>query len=47
MNDEIKSEHERGLAVPLVESWRMAYVIVVVVFVLDVAAFYGLGRYFA
>ena len=33
--------------VPLFGSWRNAYVVVVVVFVFDVALFYAISRYFA
>jgi len=34
-------------AVPLFGSWRNAYAVVVVVFVVEVALFYLLGRFFA
>ena len=34
-------------AVPLFGSWRKAYLVVVVVFLLDVAIFYGISRFFA
>ena len=37
-----KPEH-----VPLFGSWRKAYLIVVAAFVLDVALFYAISRYFA
>jgi hypothetical protein len=33
--------------VPLFGTWRNAYVIVVAVFVVEVALFYALGRFFA
>jgi len=33
--------------VPLFGTWRNAYVIVVAVFILEVALFYALGRFFA
>jgi hypothetical protein len=38
---------EPGEAVPLFGSWRKAYVAVVVVFVLEVALFYFVSRYFS
>jgi len=37
----------RDSHVPLFGSWRNAYVIVVAVFVVEVALFYALGRLFA
>ena len=33
--------------VPLFGSWRNAYIVVIVVFVLNVALFYAIGRLFA
>ena len=33
--------------VPLFGSWRKAYLVVVAVFIIDVAAFYAISRYFA
>ena len=37
-------EHRR---VPLFGSWRNAYIVVVAVFVLNVAFFYAIARFFA
>ena len=34
-------------AVPLFGSWRKAYLVVIGVFLLDVAIFYGISRFFA
>ena len=34
-------------AVPLFGTWRKAYLVVVVVFLLDVAIFYGISCFFA
>ena len=33
--------------VPLFGSWRNAYIVVIAVFVLNVALFYAISRYFA
>jgi hypothetical protein len=33
--------------VPLFGTWRTAYIIVVVVFIVNVALFYAISRYFA
>lgn len=33
--------------VPLFGTWRKAYVVVVAVFIFDVALFYAISRYFA
>lgn len=38
---------EDEVAPPLFGSWRMAYVAVVAAFVLDVALFYTISRFFA
>jgi len=41
------SEDRSDVCVPLFGTWRAAYVIVVIAFVFDVAAFYLISRYFA
>jgi hypothetical protein len=42
-----EEDADRRVAVPLFGSWRNAYVVVVIVFVLDVVLFYALGRFFS
>ena len=44
------SDHESAddnVPVPLFGTWRTAYIVVVVVFVLNVALFYAISRIFA
>ena len=47
MKDNGPSRDEKGDQVPLFGNWRNAYVTVVAAFVIEVALFYALSRYFA
>ncbi len=47
MNNSLRDDNDASAAVPLFRSWRNAYATVVVVFVVEVASFYVLTRYFA
>ncbi len=40
-------QKKRTERVPLFGTWPRAYMVVVVIFLLDVAAFYFFGRYFS
>lgn len=46
MNEKLPDAHEKTAPVPLFGRWRNAYFAVVVVFILEVAFFYFMGRYF-
>jgi hypothetical protein len=44
---ELIDNTERIISVPLFGTWRNAYLAVVVIFILEVAVFYFLSRYFS
>jgi len=44
---ESRRSDEKDLPVPLFGNWRNAYLVVIGVFVCDVALFYAVSRYFA
>ena len=47
VDDKFSTEHTDDRPVPLFGRWRTAYLMVVVVFVLEVAIFYFVSRYFS
>jgi len=42
-----RPEHDENERVPLFGTWRTAYIVVIAVFVVNVALFYAISRYFA
>ncbi len=47
MSEEARRPNESKDRVPLFGTWRRAYLVVVIFFVIDVVVFYAFGRYFS